>query len=343
MGRRSSQSRDAGLSDGLRALSLAFGSETPEMAIRGACQAVLRSCGLKEPPIALRPLFKKLGVSYIPSTALTQGKAIASLEVGSGGQLQIRVHESNNTGELRRRWRRLRFSLAHELGHAIIYRALGDDPALIASLDQAEDGYARLERVCDIAAQELLMPAPVVRQSLRQADLSPSNLLHLYDLFLVSRDVLVRRVAEFIPFGGVTRWRRFSRTSQEPVCFRVWSGSQYAPEESRPWLPRGCTLSHLDPPIIEWVAERHVPICQDRVLIHRGKHSQECVALATFFPPREVVRTSLPLFGSQEVADDGFDDPTEVTLFVADAQKSGGHVPWKLNAGSAQFVQLTHL
>ena len=62
--------------------------------------------------------------------------------------------------------RRIRFTIAHELGHWICHaRGMDDAPTYCRSQDLAQDADRALERKANVFGAELLMPEPAVREA----------------------------------------------------------------------------------------------------------------------------------------------------------------------------------
>ncbi len=62
--------------------------------------------------------------------------------------------------------RRIRFTIAHELGHWICHaRGMDDGPTYCHSQDLAQDADRALEREANVFGAELLMPEPAVREA----------------------------------------------------------------------------------------------------------------------------------------------------------------------------------
>jgi Zn-dependent peptidase ImmA (M78 family) len=314
----------AALSKGLQAFCRAHNADSPESAMRIACASLLTSCDLGEPPIPLNPLLHKLGIRL----QRMKGKRIkkekqpdARLAARKDGLVAYLYEDDRN-----RNWRRARFSLAHEIGHALLIHTLGN-PSLIVSLDETPDHYRQVEKLCDFAASELLMPPSSVRRALRKHDFSPGGLAGLYDSFLVSKEALARRLATIIPHASVVKWRVYSRAAEEPETMRVvGSYPGYNRGGSRPWLPSGCTTKHLDPPIVDWAASRNEVIAENDLRIILRGQSQECVGLATFFP---VSRPSAlqPSFEGFKIPDEQV-KTSEIFLFAADKLMTGETTAW---------------
>lgn len=313
-------------SAGLQAFCRAYDADSPESAMRAACAALLTSVGIEEAPVPLKPLLERLEIRVERMRRKSYDKhPDALLSVTQAGLVAYIYHD------LRRHWRRARFSLAHEIGHALLFHALGN-PALIASLEATPEAYKQVERLCDIAASEILMPARSVRKALRKFDFTPGGLASLYDRFLVSREVLVRRLAAIMPHTSVVRWRVFSRSEREPREMRVVASIPgYSKVRTRPWLPSGCTTRHLDPPIVDWAALRREPILENDLRIELSGRRQDCVGLATFFPLSRSVEEQ-PAFEGFRIADESVRAP-EILLFAADKKMAGETYAWEFKKG----------
>lgn len=309
---------------GLQAFCRAYGADSPESAMRAACAALLSSVGLEEPPIPLKPLLQTLEISVqrVPRRDLLQKKQPEALLAVKKGGLVVYLYN-----DPKQHWRRARFSLAHEIGHALLFHALGD-PVLIASLEATSEDHKQVERLCDLAASEILMPARAVRRVLRECDFTPDGLALLYDRFLVSREVLMRRVATIMPHTSVVRWKVFSRSKSEPREMRVvGSFPGYSRVRTRPWLPIGCTTRHLDPPIVNWAAARSEAVLESDLRIVLGRHSHECVGMATFFPSRRS-EIQQPSFEGFKIPDE-CERTREIFLFAADKIMAGEAYAWE--------------
>lgn len=134
-----------------------------------------------------------------------------------------------------RRPARVRFSLAHEIGHLLFtdhgertrYRAR-------AHAEQAPGDEWQLEMLCNVAAAELLMPAGAFPAG-HLEDLSLPHLLDLRKRFGVSTEALVRRVVKLtdLPVCLVAAARHRDRPGLRldyGVRSRAWNGP--VPDES---------------------------------------------------------------------------------------------------------------
>jgi hypothetical protein len=213
--------------------------------------------------------------------------------------------------------------------HALIIRMLAD-AAMLATLDETQESYEELEKVCNVGAAELLMPSTMMRKSVSEVGLSPEGLLALYDRFLVSREAMLWRITSVVPHSSFTKWRQYARNTAEERCFRVISC--YPPYERcnvRPWLPEGATTKHLNSDVVERVAlqKKHEYI-NDLEIELSGK-VWRCEAVATFFPSRKRVGEQ-PRFEGFPVPDEkGTRGVPDVLVFAAKRQMTGTQPLWK--------------
>jgi hypothetical protein len=194
------------------------------------------------------------------------------------GQLVLWV--SRSRFENARTRKRARFSIAHELGHLLMFRMLGAE-----FLDHCEvdaTAYAMSERLCDFAASHILMPRSMLHTATRERAFTASGLRSLEDLFGVSSQALLKAIAGLVPDGAVTELRRFQRRPTEALDWRVWTVSTAtASANLNSWLPSGCTLKHIQGLTTpEALAEDATVILRDLTLV-RGKARNARDAIAT--------------------------------------------------------------
>jgi hypothetical protein len=308
-------------SRGLEALCNIQRTRSPEEAIRGACLNILEVCNISEPPISLNPILTALNIKFNwskSSSYWNPNEGTASLRLEEN-LLTIHIHEIN----ARRNWRRTRFSIAHEIIHALIIHIL-KDPELISTLDATEKAYAELEQVCNIGAAELLMPTAMMRRSLRSIGISPLGLLRLYDKFLVSRESLIWRIGSISPSTSVIRWRKYARHSNEDNCFRVLSCyPPYKKSNGRAWLPKGATTKHISSDIVEVVSKHKNFELREELNVILGKKEWKCEAVGTMFSSRnnDIEQPTLQGFQIPDEKISSWD--TDVLTFVSNKGSTG--------------------
>lgn len=88
---------------------------------------------------------------------------------------------------------RQRFTIAHEIGHAILFQTLSERPEMLARLrDPAR--WADVEALCDVAAGELLAPLEALLPLLSQRGSSMHALVRLARRFRVAQEALYQQV-----------------------------------------------------------------------------------------------------------------------------------------------------
>ena len=104
------------------------------------------------------------------------------------GGFVIRVDRSSPKG-------RRRFTIAHEIGHALLFPVAG-----VPRGSSACGRSAELERLCDIAATEFIMPAAQVGQYFARREASIENIVGMARDFDVSFHAAALRMVELLPW-----------------------------------------------------------------------------------------------------------------------------------------------
>ncbi len=165
-----------------------YGYTSPEEGVRKLALQTLDQAKETKPPINLKALFpyrKVLKVAYKENI----------------NDATLRVEESGFVIEVRPRQpeTRTRFSVAHELGHTFFFDIHNCPPRRIGPTGS---GSLDEERLCNIAAAELLMPAHLLREkasmypSPGQSYFSMNTFRFLLDVFVVSREAFARRIVQ---------------------------------------------------------------------------------------------------------------------------------------------------
>lgn len=140
-------------------------------------------------------------------------------------------------------WQRGRFTVAHELGHILLCEGLSDEPEMLRALQESANWEA-VERLCNQAAAELLMPAEDFRHQVEDDEITGTMVTRLRRRYGVSLSALAIRFDELLGLA-VSSWGRYQRHPKERVTFRVESSWG-----SGAWLPRGLTTRYLRPDVI---------------------------------------------------------------------------------------------
>lgn len=145
---------------------------------------------------------------------------------------------------------RRRFSIAHEVGHILLFDSVVHDPALVRQLRSAAV-WKRVERLCNIGAAHLLMPTTTFRAAVDSA-LPPTqeNVEALALQFRVSLQAAARRIAEVHPDWSLILWQYNTEHRRGPA-WRTTVASQTAGQQ---FLPDGMSSSRLRPDVVEEAA-----------------------------------------------------------------------------------------
>jgi hypothetical protein len=186
-----------------------------------------------------------------------------------------------------RAWRRERFTLAHEIGHILLFDALGDDRAAMDELRRPEN-WKTVESLCNFAAAELLSPREHVVDVLERQGFTGSTLGALYEGLQMSWNALLVRLGEILPGASVVTWRHHARPGrQERRTLRVLRS--YGGRDG-PWLPEGLTVRYLKPDPVGWAASRGAAAEPGVEIALSGRNSRaHTIAISTkqLAPPME--------------------------------------------------------
>ena len=138
--------------------------------------------GWKGPPFDPFSLAQHLKISVVPRDDIPDARLVAS----SKGTPVIEYNPNQPRP-------RVRFSLAHEIGHTLFSDYLDSTRNRLQSLQQRADNW-QLELLCNVAAAEMLMPSESVARSLT-SDLGIDKLTDLWRRFEVSPEAFLIRIA----------------------------------------------------------------------------------------------------------------------------------------------------
>jgi hypothetical protein len=246
-------------------------------AMRRACDELVDQMGEPRPPIKLAPLARVLGakLSYTPVDPLGREEASIRFE---GGELVLWV--SRSKFENFRTRRRARFSIAHEIGHLLMFRMLGSE--FLDHSEGSDDSYELTERLCDFAGSQILLPRRTLLAALQQRSFSTAGLRSLEELFDVSSPALLRAIADLVPDGAVIELRKFRRRPSEPLTWRVWNVSTGLNSNyDGSWLPVGCTLKHILGLQVPETLPIDVPVFHPELRLMKGRAVRFRDAIAT--------------------------------------------------------------
>jgi len=259
-----------------------------------ACRRLLAASGQSTPPIRLQELLPHINARKVERDIATPGL--------------LEVHGNTYVVVVRKgiHWRRQRFTIAHELGHILLLNALVQTPSLLVAL-RAPEHWAQTERLCNLAAAELLIPQVDLLRVLQTIQFSSRRLLQFYDRYMTSFTPLFIRLSEVLPGSSVTLWRKHARHPHEPEALRVVSCIRH---KDGAWLPSGLTAKHLNPPLVEFALERG-EATDAAVEFELGGRCTRHDGVAIRFPlRRSALSLPLPMLGDSRVPDEdkrGFD------------------------------------
>ena len=183
----------------LDAFADALEAATPEEAMQRACHSLAqRVAGAGWTP-DLSSYVKAFGIRVLEAPITQAGR----LDFEPGGYV-IRVKPAQSGppahGDLdvAGTHGRQRFSIAHELGHALLMERLADQPTHLNGLHDPQ-AWSRIEQLCDQAAAELLVPVQAFIASVAREGTDPHAVERMAASYAVSREVILRR---FLDLGA---------------------------------------------------------------------------------------------------------------------------------------------
>ena len=180
--------------------------EATDFVIERARQLVNRlveSRGREGPPFLAEELAPLQGIKEVVKANLGEPSALL-FRLPDGYIIKV----NSNHPQVRQN-----FSCAHEIGHTFLHKLENQAATGVAefrTLAPHIDGWTK-ERLCDVAATELLMPESVFRKYLSGFGVSVDSIEPLAHAFQVSRLAVARRIAE---------------VSQEPSVAILWERQQ---------------------------------------------------------------------------------------------------------------------
>lgn len=207
-------------------------------ALIAACRHFTASHSKNDPPVKLDPLLKATGARREVRRLAGDGR----LEVDADGRFIVVVDDDQH-------WSRQRFTIAHELAHIVLFSEFVNDPEALRHL-RSPELWPVVERACNVAAAELLMPADDIASATARFGLSPEGLGRLQARYAVSWSALLVRLSEVLALPvAVFRWH--ARHGSEPERWRV---HRFYGAGQGLWFPAGMTTRHFSVPVVERAA-----------------------------------------------------------------------------------------
>jgi len=199
-----------------------WGERTPEAAARKALESAIPGAARSAVPVNLDAAARFVGIEQVLETNMTQADGLLQLAPSGSYVASLR----SGQGESRKR-----FTLAHEIGHAVVYRSLappGQPPrdalrcgSTATAVDRDE------ERLCDIVATELLMPRTQFLQKMDEFGVCAGTIPQLSREFSVSLQAASRRVTQLSAYNlAVALWTRGDQGSLIPKWYVTEAGGK---------------------------------------------------------------------------------------------------------------------
>lgn len=142
---------------------------------------------------------------------------------------------------------RRRFSIAHEIGHILLFDAVAHSPDFVDELRSKTLGK-QVEPLCNLGAAHLLMPtAPFTAAALEALPPTQRSIQVLAGRFGVSLEAVARRIAEVQADWSVMFWEHTEDHPRGPG----WRTAKTQHQRGRTFLPSGLSSSRLQPDIVE--------------------------------------------------------------------------------------------
>lgn len=199
------------------------------------------------PPVDPTTIARKFGAEV----RIVPGKRKPDGALEDHGRLSVRERRWRIEVPLEISLERRRFSIAHEIGHILLFDAVAEHPQLVQQL-RSEKLWTRVERLCNIGAANLLMPTQTYASAVDFL-LPPTRttVAVLASKFQVSLAAAARRIAEVRPEWSVMFWE-FSTDHPRGAAWRTANLQHRAGQE---FLPPGMSSSRLRPDIVARAAE----------------------------------------------------------------------------------------
>jgi hypothetical protein len=149
--------------------------------IRQEAEQLLQAAGSTAAPVSLRDVVSYLNLSLLEKSREPFSSEAALVPLGDGHAIELHGVSSE---------RRLRFTIAHEIGHFVLHKGRA-----VAERGGATSQWtARLEREADQFAAELLMPEHLVRQAALEHGADAHRLADRFDVSVQAMNIRLRRL-----------------------------------------------------------------------------------------------------------------------------------------------------
>jgi hypothetical protein len=149
--------------------------------IRREAERLLRAARVTRAPVSMRDVVSHLNLSLVQRRREPFVAEAALVPLGEGHAIELR----GPAGE-----RRLRFTIAHEIGHFLLH----GERVVTERGGATNPATARYEREADQFAAELLMPAALVRQAVLEDGLDVDRLADRFEVSVAAMRQRLRRL-----------------------------------------------------------------------------------------------------------------------------------------------------
>jgi hypothetical protein len=176
---------DRELESALSLFARRYGATSPVDAMRRACDQVLGATGSADAAPPLDRLLAATGARcLVADTAQRAGLSIDA----QGYVVTVRPgHLGKN-----------HFPIAHEIGHILLFEGLADQPAALERLAQGRTDRP-VERLCDFAASQLLMPSAAFKSEVLRSPLTFRHVVELTERYTTSLASVLVRFTQIFP------------------------------------------------------------------------------------------------------------------------------------------------
>lgn len=226
-------------SDALKRFRRKWNASDNESAVANACSS-LTAPWVRLPPVDPVTIATKVGakVTTLPNS---------SSSLGNHGALKVRDGNWHIGVPANLSPERRRFSIAHEIGHILLFNAVADSPALVRELGSTAI-HPQVERLCNLAAAHILMPSKSVFGDLSELGTSTArNILNdLSTRYYVSYEAMARRIPEVLPEWTLIIWEYRTDHPKGPA----WRTARSQPRTGGAYIPDGLSSGRLSPDIV---------------------------------------------------------------------------------------------
>jgi len=167
------------------------------------------------------------------------------------GRLSVRNKRWHITVPFEMSAERRRFSIAHEVGHILLYEAVAAHPAEVQEL-RSRPLWRQIEQLCNQGAAAILMPAESFQRAAEKAMPPTATAVEaLAKRFRVSLEAAARRIAELVPDWSVMFWEHRSDHRRGPA----WRTARHQHRGAGPFLPHGLSSGRLKPDVVREAGE----------------------------------------------------------------------------------------